>query len=105
VWELIAEVFYKPDPAARDAARVEKAKGAITEQYDRLDEALAGREFLCRQFTVADIAYFLTIMFATSLGAAPGAAHINVASWSARVATRPSVGREIEGMTAASQSV
>src|SRR5262245_53825112 len=26
VWELIAEVFYKPDPAARDHGRIEQAR-------------------------------------------------------------------------------
>jgi glutathione S-transferase len=103
VWELIAEVFYKPDPAQRDTARIEQAQAALAAEYDRLDVDLAGREYLCRQFTVADIGYFMTTMFATSLGAPPAAAHANVAAWTARVAARPSVGREIEAMTAASQ--
>jgi glutathione S-transferase len=105
VWELIAEVFYKPDPAQRDTARVEKAQAALAAQYERLDVALTGREFLCQAFTVADIAYFLTVMFATSLGTPPAPQHQNVAAWTARVGSRPSVGREIEGMTAASQRV
>lgn len=105
VFDLVSEVFYKPDPATRDAAKVEKAKEAIAVEYDRLERALAGRDFLCRQFTVADIAYFLTMMFATTLGAPPGSTHSNVAAWSARVASRPAVAREIEGMTAASQRI
>jgi glutathione S-transferase len=103
VWELIAEVFYKSDPAQRDGARIEKAQAALRGQYEQLDRLLDGREFLCRQFTVADIGYFLTTMFATSLGAAPSDAHPNVLAWSARVGSRPSVGREVEGMTAVSQ--
>lgn len=103
VWELIAEVFYKPDPAQRDAARIDKAKIALTAHYDQLNRALEGRDHLCRQFTVADIGYFLTTMFATSLGVPPNEAHPNVLAWTARVGSRPSVGREVEGMTAASQ--
>lgn len=102
VFELITEVFYKADPAARDGARIEKAKAAIAAEYERLDRELAGGEFLCDRFTIADIAYFLTMMFAISLGAPPSAATPNVAAWSARMAARPSVGREIEQMTAAS---
>jgi len=105
VWELIAENFYKPDPATRDAARIAKAKAAIAAEQERLDGELAGREYLCRQFTVADIAYFLTLMFATSLGAPADAGLGNLAAWSARVIARPAVGREVEGMTAAAQRV
>jgi len=103
VFDLISEVFYKSDPAVRDTAKIEKAKEAIAAEYDRLERTLEGRDFVCRQFTVADIAYFLTLMFATTLGAPPSASHQRVAAWSARVASRPSVAREIEGMTAASQ--
>jgi glutathione S-transferase len=103
VWDLIAEVFYKPDAAARDLARIEQARTAIAAHYDRLDRELDEREFLCRQFTVADIGYFMTIVFATTLGAPPAARHANIAAWTTRVISRPSVGREVEGMTAASQ--
>ena len=103
VWELIAEVFYKSDPAQRDAARIDNAKAALGAQYAQLDRLLEGRDHLCRQFTVADIGYFLTTMFATSLGVPPTDATPNVLAWTARVGSRPSVGREVEGMTAASQ--
>lgn len=103
VWELIAEIFYKSDPAQRDVARIEKAKAALAEQYAQLNRQLDGCDFLCKQFTVADIGYFLTTMFATSLGAPPSEAHPNVLAWTARVGSRPSVGREVEGMTTASQ--
>ena len=103
VWDLIDEVFYKPDESQRNSARVEKAKGAIAAHYDRLDRDLSGRTFFCQQFTVADIAYFMTIMFATALGAPPGPSHENLAAWSACVAARPAVGREMETIIAASQ--
>jgi glutathione S-transferase len=103
VWELIAEVFYKADATQRDAARIDKATAALAEQYAQLNRLLDGREYLCGQFTVADIGYFLTAMFATSLGVPPSDAHPHVLAWTARVGSRPSVGREVEGMTAASQ--
>ena len=105
IWELIAETFYKPDPSTRDASRIATAKAAIAAQQERLDRELAGREFLCSQFTIADIAYFLTLMFATSLGAPADAALGNLAAWTARVMARPAVGREVERMTIASQHV
>jgi glutathione S-transferase len=105
VHELIKEVYYKRDAAQRDAAKIEAAKAGLAREYDRLDRELAGREFLCSRFTVADIGYFLTMMFATNLGVPPSPAHANVAAWSARVAAIPSVTREAQGMAAAAQRV
>ena len=105
VWELIAETFYKPDPATRDLARVDTAKAAIAAQHASLDRELADREYLSGQFSVADIAYFLTLMFATSLGAPADPAHANLAAWTSRVISRPAVGREVERMTAASRDI
>jgi glutathione S-transferase len=103
VWELIDEVFYKPNPGARNADRIARAKASIAAHCERLDREVTGREFLCGEFTVADVGYFLTLMFATSLGAPPDPNHAHLAAWSARMMARPSVGREIESMTAASQ--
>jgi len=105
VWELIDEVFYGPDAGGRNVERIAGAKASISAHCERLDHALAGRDFLCGQFTVADIAYFLTLMFATSLGAPPEPTHRQLAAWSTRMMARPSVGREVEGLTAASQRV
>jgi glutathione S-transferase len=102
VFSLIQEVFYKADGG--DAERVHAATGAIGRVYDDLDAKLEGHEFLIDRFTVADIAYFLTTMFAMNLGAAPAATHANVNAWIGRLATRPSIGREIEGMAAAARA-
>jgi len=101
VLELIQEVFYKPDPAARDAARVAAATERIAAVYERLERELDGREHLCGAFTVADIGWFLTTVFATSLGVPPAAPLSRVGAWLGRVASRPSVQREQEGMRAA----
>jgi len=105
VWELIQEVFYKPDVNQRDAQRVAAAQNAIAAQYARLDAELAGREFLCGPFSVADIGYFMTMLFAGSLGAPPAEAHANLIAWSARVGTRPAVQREVEGVSAAARNL
>jgi glutathione S-transferase len=100
VWALIDEVFYKPE-GERDASRIATARTAIAETYRRLDAGLADREFLCRQFSVADIAYFLTTMFATNLGAGSDPSLPSFGAWLGRMAARPSVGKEIAGLTAA----
>jgi glutathione S-transferase len=101
VVELIQEVFYKPDPATRDAKRVAAATERIAAVYDRLERDLERREYLCGAFSVADIGWFLTTSFASNLGASPAASLPRVGAWLARVASRPSVQREQEGMRAA----
>lgn len=101
VFELISEVFYKPDAATRDAGRVARATETITRHYDGLEAALGGRQWLCPTFSVADIGYFLTITFASSLGAGLGDAHPRLRAWYDRVLARPSVTAEVEGLTAA----
>jgi glutathione S-transferase len=101
VLELIQEVFYKPDPAARDAKRVAAAGERIAAVYERLERDLEGREHLCGAFGAADIGWFLTTAFATSLGAPPAPSLARVGAWLARVASRPSVQREQNGMRSA----
>ncbi len=101
VLDLIREVFYKADASQRDAAKIAAARAGIAREYDRLEKELAGRDYLCARFTVADIGYFLTMMFATTLGSPPQASHPKIAAWSARIAAVPSVAREAQGMGAA----
>ena len=104
VFELIREVFYKPEEGARDAAKIAQARTAIAAHYDRLERQLGGRPFLCGSFTVADIGYFLTVTFATSLGAPLGAGHPGLQAWYGRMLERPAVAKEVIGLQTASQS-
>jgi glutathione S-transferase len=105
VWELIAEVFYKPDPSTRDAARVARAQTAIADHCAGLDRQLAERDYLCGDFSVADIGYFMTLTFATSLGAAPAAELATLTAWSQRVMARPAVTREVVGLQTAAANL
>lgn len=105
VFTLIREVFYKSDATTRDAEQIAAAKQAIAAHQEGLDRELVGREFLCGQFTVADIAYFLTLMFAASLGVPVDGGLANLSAWQGRMLTRPAVLREAQGMTAAAQRV
>jgi glutathione S-transferase len=101
VFELITEVFYQPDPASRDAERVTRATTAIARHYDGLEPRLAERDYLCGDFSVADIGYFLTVTFAASLGAALGEAHPGLRAWYDRTLARPTVTQEVTGLTTA----
>jgi len=104
VLDLIREVFYKPTGAGRDEALVAKARAGIAAQYDEL-ERRAGDAHLCGDFTVADVGYFLTITFATSLGAPLGDGHPRLKAWYERVQARPAVAKELAGLVAASARV
>lgn len=94
----IQEVFYKPDGVGRDEARVATARSALREQYADLDRRLAGRTFFFDEFTVADIAYCLDLVFASNFGLAPDG-HEHLQAWFARVTSRPSVAADLQEMT------
>ena len=102
--ELIREVFYKPTGAGRDEAIVTRARAGIAAHYDQLERRI-GDAYLCGDFTVADVGYFLTITFATSLGAPIGDAHPRLRAWYERVQSRPAVMKELAGLIAASARV
>ncbi len=96
VLELIREVFYKPDPTSRDTAKIDAARAAIQVLYVELETRLATRTHLCGEFSVADVAYFLTVLFATRLGAAPPESLRNLQNWLTRISARPAVTAEME---------
>ena len=54
----------------------------------------------CGAFSVADIATFIMVNAAATLGATPGAAHASVRDWLARTRARPAVRREAEAIGA-----
>ena len=84
VFELITGVFNKPAPAEQDAHRIARARASIVQHYDGLERRFAG-QYLCGDFSVADIAYFLTISFAVNLGAPLGDSHLELQAWYGRV--------------------
>jgi glutathione S-transferase len=105
VFELIQEVFYKASPAGRNEARIASARAGIAAHYDGLERNLGTRPYLCGGFSVADIGYFLTITFATGLGAPLGDAHQRLQAWYDRVRDRPAVTKEAMGLAAAMTAV
>jgi glutathione S-transferase len=100
VWNLIDGGFYRPAPGSDAAARRADACAELARLHAELDKELAGREYLCDRFSVADIGNFIMLSTAASLGAPPAAGNTHLQAWFARVASRPAVKREIEGMTA-----
>jgi len=101
VLELIREVFYKPAGPTRDARKIADARAAIQKHYDGLEQRIGDRQWLGGDFTVADIGYFLTVTFASTLGAGLADTHPKLQAWYGRVAARPSVTKETMAMAAA----
>ncbi len=106
VWELIREVFYKPDGADCDEAAVASAKQAIVAHYDGLERELGGQPYLCgSDATVADIGYFMFVTSATSLGQGLTDAHAGLQGWYGRCLARPAFGRELERLMSATRAL
>jgi len=105
VTALVQEIFTKTDDATRDMARVATAIENLKRRWDVLEKELAGRQYLCGTFTVADIATFMVAGFATNFGAGPEERHENLRAWADRVRARPAVGREFGAMVQAAATV
>src|SRR5262245_46986770 len=82
VWPLIDTRFYP----GGDPARGEDAVAGVRAYHARLERTLGQREFLCGAFGVADIANFIMLSAAATLGAAPEDERRTLAAWMARVA-------------------
>ena len=98
VWTLIDGGFYPAAAGGRDEARLAAARTAITRHCDEREKELADRAFLCGDYGVADIASFVFLNAAITLGARLGPEHERVAAWYERVAARPAVAREVAEM-------
>lgn len=100
VWELIDGGLYPAGPDGRSDERLAAAKRALAEEYAALDKELSGREYLCGGFGVADIATFIMVGAAATLGAPVGEPCASVAAWLSRVGSRPSVAAEMRAIQA-----
>ncbi len=80
----------------------EGLKATARDNLGWLDALLAGRQFIAGdRFTVADIILFCATDFGASVGQPIDPALKNVAAWKQRVGARPSAGRSLHDMSAA----
>ncbi|HJQ83771.1 MAG TPA: glutathione S-transferase family protein [Candidatus Binatia bacterium] len=103
VFELIQETFYKRDERERDGARIARAQQAIADHYTRLEATLDSATWLGGAFSIADIGYFLTVTYATNLGASLGDAHPKLQAWYGRTLERPAVQTEMTRLLGAAR--
>jgi glutathione S-transferase len=105
VTPLVQELFTKTEDAARDMGRVEQASTALVRRYDALERELAGHEYLCDAFSIADIATFMVVGFASNFGNGPGSRHTVLQGWFDRTRARPTIAREFDAMVVAAAAV
>jgi len=95
VWTLIDNGFYPVGGAGRDEAALAGARAAISRYCDERDKELSDRAWLCGEFSVADIANFVFLNAAATLGAPVRADQTRLARWFERTGARPAVAQEV----------
>lgn len=104
VTTLIREVFMKPDGSDRDTAVADHALTDFRGYYQALERRLAESDHLCADYGIADIATFICLGFAQTLGAGVDDFPA-VQRWLGTVQARPVVKREFDAIMAAAAAV
>jgi glutathione S-transferase len=94
--EPVRALMFRSEPPGPDAARriaqeaaAEIAQAKLLVHYGRLEKTLGTENFLCRDFSLADVATFMTVHHGLRL-AAPGLDdHPRLSAWYAGLASRP----------------
>ena len=96
-----------PDPERQRLREAEasRAEATLRDHYARFETVLAGREFLCDGFSVADIALFMMILFTLRLKGPRLDAHPVLAAWYARVGARPGAAKAAAEIAAADREL
>jgi len=92
---LIREVFMKPDGAGRDDAAVAGVYQAFSGYLGAMDRRLIVDDYLCEGYSIADIATWICLAFAQTLGISLNE-YPRVQAWYARIHDRPVVAAEYQ---------
>lgn len=105
---VVAKLMYRTEPADPDPRRQHQielegaeAEREIKNYYLELDRHLAGRTYFCGDFSVADIAMFMSILFANRLGAPALAPYPALDEWFARGGARHAMAKAADEIAAA----
>ena len=99
-WTLIDRGFYPAGAAGRDEAALAAAREAIGRFCDEREKGLTERAWLCGEFGVADIATFVFLNAAVTLGAGLRPDQVQLGRWFERSGARPAVAQEVAEMRA-----
>ena len=94
----VARLMYRTEPTDPDPAKQRRreedgarAENEIQKMYGAFEDQLNGRDYFCGAFSVADIAMFMTLLFARRLRAPSMSDHVRLNGWYDRVSARPAV--------------
>jgi glutathione S-transferase len=82
-----------------------KAEAALLGHYSELEERLGQQAYFCGDFSVADIAIFMNVLFALRLNGPDLADHPALAAWHGRVCARPSAAKVAAEIAAADREL
>jgi glutathione S-transferase len=109
---LVRNLMFRNAPPDPDPERQrlresegERAEAAISAYYGGLAEMLGDRDYVCGDFSVADIAMFMTVLFVLRLRGPRLAAFPSLAAWYARVGARPSAAQAAAEIAAADREL
>lgn len=96
----VRSLMYRSEPPSPDLQRRQqrveegkRAEGLLLEHYGALQERLGDRKHFCGDYSVADIALYLVLLYAQRLHGPSLVDTPRLATWYARVAGRPAVAR------------
>ena len=104
VTTLIREVFMKPDDDERNKQAVAGTYAEFSGYLGALERCLNGQDYLCRVYSLADIATCMCVTFGQSLGV-DISKQAAVQAWYGRVSARPAVAAELEQLMSAAAAV
>jgi glutathione S-transferase len=96
-----------PDPQRQllRAAEGQRAEAAILDIYRGLADRLGGRNYFCGDFSVADIALFMSVLFALRLNGPRLDKIPALAAWYARMGARPAAAKAAAEIAAADREL
>ena len=109
---LVRNLMFRNAPPDPDPERqrlresdAERAEAAISAYYGGLADTLGDRAYFCGEFSVADIAMFMTVLFVLRLRGPRLAGFPSVAAWYERVGARPSAAKAAAEIAAADREL
>lgn len=109
---LVRNLMFRNAPPDPDPARqrlresdAERAEAAIATYYGELEMTLGGRDYFCGDFSVADIAMFMTVLFVLRLRGPRFTGFPVLAAWYARIGARPSAAKAAAEIAAADREL
>ena len=83
-----------------DTARIDQARELLETRFAVLESELEQGDYLCGDYSVADIGTFVMLNAGATLGCAPSKDYERLAAWTDRMRGRPPVARESDEMLA-----